>query len=105
MFSPVHPGCWQCGKKAPYESTPYRLPVPFKSLTEEMATYYRELVGEYENPEDPALIAAVKKVIAPGAAGNGNENALQDVYHQLTILTQAYWVKFCRTLFVHSQVL
>lgn len=54
------------GKKAPYESTHYRLPVPLKPIAEEMAANYRELVTEYSDPEDPALIAAVISALAPG---------------------------------------
>lgn len=53
------------GKRAPYESTHYRLPVPLKPIAEEMAANYRELVSEYSDPQDPALIAAVLGAIAP----------------------------------------
>lgn len=44
------------GKKAPYESSHYRIPTPLKPLVEELAANYRELVQKYQDPEDPNLI-------------------------------------------------
>lgn len=44
------------GKKAPYDSTHYRIPTPLKPLIEELAANYRELVQEYQDPNDPNLI-------------------------------------------------
>lgn len=58
------------GKRAPYNTVMSRVPEPIKSLAEELSAKYRELVNDYENPDDPALIAAVKKAIAPGRADN-----------------------------------
>ncbi|MDZ7970501.1 MAG: hypothetical protein RM368_37185 [Nostoc sp. DedSLP03] len=62
------------GKRAPYESTHYRLPVPLKPIAEEMAANYRQLVSEYTDPEDPALIAATLQAIAPGGGNQVEEN-------------------------------
>lgn len=80
------------GKRAPYESTHYRLPVPIKSLAEEMATIYRELVIEYTNPQDPALIAAVRSAIAPGAEASTQinvEKAIAILHYATTLKANA----------------
>lgn len=49
------------GKRAPYETVMCRTPKPIKAVIEERIAKYRELVNDYENPEDPQLIAATAK--------------------------------------------
>ena len=56
------------GRKAPYTTVMSRVPEPIKHLAEELSANYRELVTDYEDPEDPALIAAVLQAIAPGGS-------------------------------------
>ena len=57
------------GKRAPYETVMCRTPEPIKFLAEELTAKYRELLNDYEDPEDPALIAAVRNAIATPKAG------------------------------------
>lgn len=47
------------GRKAPYESTHYRIPLPLKPIVEQMAADYRELVELVDDPAAPGVIAAV----------------------------------------------
>jgi predicted RNase H-like nuclease (RuvC/YqgF family) len=53
-----NPGVGGRGKRAPYKTTHYRMPVALKPIVEDMAAKYRELVDEYE-ADDPALVQAV----------------------------------------------
>lgn len=53
------------GKQAPYKTMMCRTPEPIKFLVEELAANYRGLLTEYQDPEDPALIAATLEAIAP----------------------------------------
>ena len=59
----TNPGIGGRGKRAPYKTTHYRMPVALKPVVEEMAAKYRELVDEFE-VDDPALIDAVVSAIA-----------------------------------------
>lgn len=59
------PGLGGRGKRAPYETTHYRIPQPLKPLMEKMVAVYREQVVNFEDPEDPTLINAVLEAIAP----------------------------------------
>lgn len=52
------------GKLAPYRTVMCRTPEPIKSLAEELSATYRELLQNYDNPEDPELINAVRNSIA-----------------------------------------
>lgn len=54
------------GKQAPYKTMMCRTPEPIKFLVEELAANYRELISDYQDPEDPALIAATLEAIAAG---------------------------------------
>lgn len=54
------------GKQAPYKTMMCRTPEPIKFLVEELTANYRELITDYQDPEDPALITATLKAIAPG---------------------------------------
>jgi len=58
-----NPGLGGRGKRAPYKTTHYRMPIALKPTVEDMAAKYRELVDEYE-ADDPALVSAVISVIA-----------------------------------------
>ena len=64
MTNSNNPGLGGRGKRAPYETTHYRIPVALKPIVEEMAGKYRELVCEYE-VDDPALVSAVINAICP----------------------------------------
>ena len=57
-----NPGVGGRGKRAPYKTTHYRIPIAIKPIVEEMARKYRELVDEYE-VDDSALIEAVINAI------------------------------------------
>lgn len=46
------------GQKAPYEITHVRVPKPIKALVESIVASYKEQLENYEDPEDPDLIAA-----------------------------------------------
>lgn len=46
------------GKKAPYESMHYRIPMPLKPAIENIASRYRDLISEYDQPDNPDLINA-----------------------------------------------
>jgi hypothetical protein len=48
------------GKKAPYETAMCRVPQPIKCIVDELTATYRELLENYDNPDDPELINAVK---------------------------------------------
>lgn len=52
------------GKKAPYNTTHYRIPEPLKALVEEIAANYRELISDYDDPNDPKLITEVLKAVS-----------------------------------------
>lgn len=52
------------GKKAPYETAMCRVPQPVKCIVDELTATYRDLLENYDNPEDPELINAVKNSIA-----------------------------------------
>lgn len=52
------------GKKAPYETAMCRVPQPIKSIVDELTANYRELLEDYDSPEDPELINALKNSIA-----------------------------------------
>ena len=58
------------GKRAPYVTTHCRIPEPLKALCEELAANYRELVADYSDLKDPALMKAV--LLATG--GNTTSN-------------------------------
>lgn len=62
------------GKQAPYKTVMCRTPEPIKFLAEELAANYRGLISEYQDPEDPALIAATLEAITPG--GKVDEQAI-----------------------------
>lgn len=47
------------GKTAPYKTCHYRIPVPLKPVIELLANSYRQLVQDYESPDDPELINTV----------------------------------------------
>ena len=57
-----NPGIGGRGKRAPYKTTHYRIPIALKPIVEEMAGKYRELVSECE-VDDPALISDVISAI------------------------------------------
>ena len=63
MTNSNNPGIGGRGKRAPYKTTHYRMPIALKPIVEEMARKYRELVDEYE-VDDPALISAVINAIS-----------------------------------------
>ncbi len=44
------------GKKAPYESMHYRIPMPLKPAIENIASRYRDLVSNYDSVDNPDLI-------------------------------------------------
>lgn len=46
------------GKKAPYDSMHYRIPMPLKPAIENIASRYRNLVSDYDQPDNPDLINA-----------------------------------------------
>lgn len=46
------------GKKAPYDSMHYRIPMPLKPAIESIASRYRDLVNDYDYPDNPDLINA-----------------------------------------------
>lgn len=50
------------GKRAPYKTVMCRTPEPIKNTVEELTAKYRELIDNYDNPEDPELIAAVTRI-------------------------------------------
>jgi hypothetical protein len=52
------------GKKAPYETAMCRVPQPIKSLADELSATYRDLLENYDDPEDPELINSVRNSIA-----------------------------------------
>jgi methyltransferase-like protein len=52
------------GKKAPYETAMCRIPQPVKAIADELTATYRDLLENYNNPEDPELINAVRRSIA-----------------------------------------
>jgi hypothetical protein len=64
MNNSNNPGVGGRGKRAPYKTTHYRMPIALKPIVEEMARKYRELVDEYE-VDDPALVEAVINAICP----------------------------------------
>lgn len=71
----TNPGIGGRGKRAPYKTTHYRMPVALKPVVEEMAAKYRELVDEFE-VDDPALIDAVVSAIATSDLKNTEELSL-----------------------------
>lgn len=71
----TNPGIGGRGKRAPYKTTHYRMPVALKPIVEEMAAKYRELVDEFE-VDDPALIDAVVSAIATSDLKNTEELSL-----------------------------
>ena len=75
------------GKKAPYDSTHYRLPVPLKPLCEELAANYRELVTQYLDPNSPELITAVLAA-SGGSANNKSEELAIDCIKQAETINQ-----------------
>ena len=46
------------GRKAPYDSMHYRIPMPLKPAIENIASRYRDLVGNYDSIDNPDLINA-----------------------------------------------
>lgn len=64
MSTHNNPGIGGRGKRAPYQTTHYRIPTALKPIVEEMAGKYRELVCEYE-VDDPALISTIINAICP----------------------------------------
>ena len=85
------------GKRAPYQTTMYRIPAPLKPTVENLAASYRDIVGDFENPEDPELVAAAISVIAPGINSVEMEAELSLVKQQkleiskkLVALTEKY---------------
>jgi hypothetical protein len=53
------------GKTAPYKTSHYRIPLPLKPIVEKLSNRYRELVSEYDNPDDTELINNVLRTIIP----------------------------------------
>lgn len=53
-----NPGNGGRGRKAPYDSTHYRIPLPLKPAIENIASRYRDLVSDYDQPDNPDLINA-----------------------------------------------
>ncbi len=66
------------GKRAPYETIMCRTPKPIKAVIEERIAKYRELVDNYENPEDPELLAVV--------SSSNNSNELQQLRDEVKSL-------------------
>ena len=52
------------GKRAPYKTAMCRVPEPVKHLADELTAKYRELLEDYDNPDDPKLIEAVRNSIS-----------------------------------------
>lgn len=65
------------GKRAPYATTHYRMPEPLKPLCEELAANYRELIANYSDPEDPALINAALAAVSRNAFEKNRETDKQ----------------------------
>ncbi|OKH16827.1 hypothetical protein FACHB389_35270 [Nostoc calcicola FACHB-389] len=65
------------GKRAPYQTVMCRMPEPIKHLAEELSANYRELLSDFENPEDPALVAAVLEAVARCAGGSDDQRTEQ----------------------------
>lgn len=63
-----NPGVGGRGKRAPYNTTHYRIPEILKPLVEKMAANYRELVTEYDDPNDTGLVKAVLSTITHGTS-------------------------------------
>ena len=70
------------GKRAPYQTTMYRIPTPLKPTVENLAASYRDIVGDFEDPEDPDLIATSISAIAPGVNLAGIEAELSQIKQQ-----------------------
>ncbi|MFN6475269.1 hypothetical protein [Nostoc sp. DedQUE07] len=68
-----NPGVGGRGKKAPYESIHQRTPMPIKPMMEVLVSRYRELVMDYADPEDPALLAQVASALAPRSGDSHQE--------------------------------
>jgi|GEM_PF-5362008 len=79
------------GQRAPYNTVMVRVPELVKYLADELSAKYRELVKDYQNPNNPALIVALRdtwaspglEAVAPGAS---EEAKLDDLHHQLKTL-------------------
>lgn len=71
------------GKKAPYSTTHYRIPLPLKPVCEELAKHYRELAAEYYDPNDPQLIQSTLKVVAENSGGSDRTGELEEKIQKL----------------------
>lgn len=70
------------GKKAPYNTAHYRMPEPLKPLCEELSANYRELITEYTDPHDPALITAVLGAIIGGNQTRQDSQRINELLQQ-----------------------
>ena len=84
------PGIGGRGKRAPYETTHYRIPIALKPIVEEMARKYRELVDEYE-VDDPALVDAVINALCPKETNKNIE--IEKIELAIEILNEALLLK------------
>ena len=90
MTNGNNPGLGGRGKRAPYKTTHYRMPVALKPIVEEMAGKYRELVDEYE-ADDPALISAVISAISPKQTNKNIDS--EKIELAIEILSEALTLK------------
>lgn len=67
------------GKKAPYESTHYRVPLPLKPIFEQMTADYRELVDLADDPAAPGIITAVVTATAARLDNEGSDVEDQEI--------------------------
>lgn len=58
------------GKKASYESTHCRIPLPLKTFIDQLANKYRELVLNYEDPEDTELLEGTIQSLSNNSSTN-----------------------------------
>jgi hypothetical protein len=57
------PGVGGRGKKAPYETTHYRIPEPTKPVVEILVNKYRQTLGSQSDPTGQALLTKVEEAI------------------------------------------